>query len=155
MRTELYILLVSALALSATAGDYFPYRPRRFTYEFAAPFDDPHSPKLPAAKLTITAEPDAKGRYPLHLGAASLASIEVELGREHLSVPKKLLRDLGPFNLNTLEFYWVGTSYYVGLSRASAPDLQPEHVEFVFRDGAFVRTVTNRNKFQSDTAKPK
>jgi len=138
VRTALYFLLVTALALSVTAGDYFPYRPRCFTYEFAAPFDSPHAPKLPAAKLTITAQPDEEGRYPLHLGVASLASIEVELGKERLSVPKKHLRDLGRFNLNTLDFYWVGGSYHVALSRVNAIGLQPERVEFIFRDGAFV-----------------
>ncbi len=150
MKPALYTLLISTLALTATAGDYFPYRPKQLTYEFAVPFDDPGAPKLPPAKLTITTQPDADGRFPYRIGTALLASIEIELGREHLSVPKQLLRDIGPLDLNTLDFYWVGGRYYVALSRkAAADDAQPERVTFVFQDG-FLVDLWLANKSQRD-----
>jgi hypothetical protein len=139
VKTALSIILISALALKAAAGDYFPYRAKRLTYEFAVPFDSPNAPKLPTAKLTVTTQPDAEGRYPFGIGVAPLASIEVELGKQLLSVPKQLLSELGPLDLDSLDFYWVGGRYYVALSRkASDPAAQPERVEFVFRDGLLV-----------------
>jgi hypothetical protein len=139
VKAALFTLLISALALTATAGDYFPYRPKRLTYEFAVPFDGAAAPKLPTAKLTVTTRPDADGRYPSGMGVAPLASVEVELGKERLSVPKQLLQDIGPLDLNTLDFYWVGGRYYVALSRKSAAEGgRPERIEFIFRDGILV-----------------
>src|SRR5687768_11539449 len=107
MRILLPYLLILACGSVAVAGDYFSYRPKKLTYEFASPFDDPASPKLPPAKLHITTQPDEKGRYWVEIKSAPLASIEVELGKKRLNVPKQLLSDLGPLDLNTLDFYWV------------------------------------------------
>jgi hypothetical protein len=105
-------------------------------YEFAVPFDDPGAPKLPPAKLTVTTAPDETGHYPL-IPSATLASIEVELGKHRLHVPPTVLRDVGPLDLGTLDFFWVGLNYYVAISR-KRPDqvTRPERIEFVFADGA-------------------
>lgn len=138
MNTARFPILLLLLALTAEAGDQFSYRPKRLTYDLASPFDDPTAQKLPPAKLTIATQPDAAGHFNLDTRSAPLTSIEVELGKERLSVPKQLLNDIGPFDLHTIDFYWVGGRYYVAICRERPADGRQEALDFVFRDGKLV-----------------
>lgn len=142
MKPALFFLNILT-ASSILAGDHFSYRPKSLAYDFATPFDNPGEPKLPTAKLTITTRVDEEGQY-RGMEDALLGSIEVELGKQRLLVPTQILRDLGAYDLGSIDFYWVGRRYYIVISRKrSDPVIPPTRTEFVFKDGALVDVWVN------------
>lgn len=162
VRTALLLLILLLLAPSGLPGDYFPYRPRRLTFEFAVPFDDATAPKLTPAKLTITTQPDENGRYPLGFGFARLATFQLELGRQRVAIPHEILRDAGSLDLRSLDLYWVGMRHFVTFNRpTSAPGERPDRVKFVFDAGVLsdyrLNEDSQRGRFPNSFAptKPK
>lgn len=104
----LFIITSSSGLAGGESGRAF--RPKRFTFEFASPFDpeDPEN-KAPGAKMVIEVRADAKGHYPEDVHHSRTASITITVGKNRLEVPPPLLRDLGAVNLLSVDLRWQGS----------------------------------------------
>jgi len=122
----LLALILSTASTKATDSGY-PYRPKRLVFEFASPFIEPYDEKVPDAKVIVEARQDSAGHFlsdDLHY--TQIASIDVIIGKQTLSVPKTLLRDLGEADLTTVLFVWGGPNRSLKLTygpRNGTPNL--------------------------------
>lgn len=134
------ILLIWCCSL-CLAGDYFAYRAKKVTYEFATPFDDESSPKLSDAKVTITTQPEPWEKRLGNNNRTLLGDVSIAIGEHKLSIPKTILKDMDRVSLMTLDFYWVNGIHYFSISshvEGMNKDIHTREFIITIKDGTLI-----------------
>lgn len=126
-----YLLLLSIFSISATglfAGDYFPYKPKEIRYSLRKPFDQPDAPKLDDAVVVITF-----GESGFSLSSGTPTSLRIELGKKAINIPDSVLREVGPIEIGSIDFYWVAGKHYLRATQTSDKSVK-DMAEIVIQD---------------------
>ncbi len=105
--------LAACIAATVVAGDGDLFPPKRVSVEFHNSCPGAVEYKFRVAKLTMDFRPDEKGFYVSDTDHAQLASLVIELGKERLTVPDVVLRDLTDIRSRKMEFSWFSGRFYL------------------------------------------
>ena len=136
--TFVSVVIITVLVTSAAkGGDGNPFLPKQISIEFTSPFLKQPEYSYKKATVVILFGADKKGITQWEMRYACPASIDIQLGRERLSVPAKIVNDIRRPNVSEMSFLWFADQYVLSFS-AQLRGNQFGTLRFFWRDSALV-----------------